>query len=98
MPDFYWRQLRDWKGSSHFEFRGPDDLERFARLCSATLARAHARTGDAIAIAAYLGKGSVFDRAVTSFAAGYAAQNRADFERFVAANEGPASRSSPSAN
>lgn len=85
MPDFYWRQLRDWKGSSHVEFREPEDLERFARFCSATLARAHARSGDAIAIAAYLGSSDVFDRAVTSFAAGYAAQNLADFEQFVAA-------------
>ena len=84
-PDFYWRQLRDWKGSSHIEFREPGDLELFARLCSATLARAHARSGDAIAIAAYLGKADVFDRAVSSFAAAYAAQNLIDFEQFVAA-------------
>ncbi|HTD51000.1 MAG TPA: DUF2252 domain-containing protein [Acidimicrobiia bacterium] len=84
-PDFYWRQLRDWKGPSNIEFREPDDLERFARLCGATLARAHARSGDAIAIAAYLGKNDVFDRAVTSFSASYAKQNLADFERFGAA-------------
>ena len=88
MPDFYWRQLRDWKGSSNVDFGEPDDLERFARLCSATLARAHARSGDAIAIAAYLGKNDVFDRAVASFAAAYAAQNLADFERFAAADGG----------
>jgi uncharacterized protein (DUF2252 family) len=89
-PDFYWRQLRDWKGSSHVGFPEPDDLERFARLCSATLARAHARSGDAVSIAAYLGKRDVFDRALTSFALAYAAQNVADFNTFVAANETPA--------
>jgi len=97
MPDFYWRQLRDWKGSGRIEFAEPDDLERFARLCGATLARAHARSGDAIAIAAYLGKNDVFDRAVTSFAAGYAKQNLADFEHFVAANKAKEDRSSPNA-
>jgi uncharacterized protein (DUF2252 family) len=86
MPDFYWRQLRDWKGSSRVELREPTDLERFARLCGATLARAHARSGDAVAIGAYLGKSDAFDRALTSFAVSYAAQNLADFEAFAAAS------------
>ncbi|MGZ4374195.1 MAG: DUF2252 domain-containing protein, partial [Gaiellaceae bacterium] len=82
-PDFYWRQLRDWKGSSNIVLDEPLDLERYGRLCGATLARAHARSGDAIAIAAYLGKSDVFDRAVAAFAARYAAQNLADFHAFV---------------
>jgi hypothetical protein len=55
------------------------------QLCGATLARAHARSGDAIAIASYLGKNDAFDRAVSAFSAAYAEQNRADFAAFVAA-------------
>jgi uncharacterized protein (DUF2252 family) len=84
-PDFYWRQLRDWKGSSSVELGDPLDLERYARLCGATLARAHARSGDAIAIASYLGKNDAFDRAVSAFSAAYAEQNLADFAAFDAA-------------
>jgi uncharacterized protein (DUF2252 family) len=83
-PDYYWRQLRDWKGSVDLEVGGPSDLERYARLCGAVLARAHARSGDAVATAAYLGKSDTFDRALTSFAATYATQNRADYEAFIA--------------
>jgi uncharacterized protein (DUF2252 family) len=83
-PDFYWRQLRDWKGSSHVVLDEPLDLERYGRLCGATLARAHARSGDAIAIAAYLGKSDRFDRAVAAFGARYAVQNLADFQAFTA--------------
>jgi predicted alpha/beta hydrolase len=55
----------------------------YARLCGATLARAHARLGDRVAIAAYLGKGDVFDRAVADFSVAYADQNERDFEAFV---------------
>ncbi|MCU1464956.1 MAG: hypothetical protein JWM72_884 [Actinomycetia bacterium] len=84
-PDFYWRQLRDWKGSSHVVLDDPLDLERYGRLCAATLARAHARSGDAIAIAAYLGRSDRFDRALAEFAAKYAVQNLADFRGFTAA-------------
>jgi hypothetical protein len=83
-PDFYWRQLRDWKGPSNIVLDEPLDLERYGRLCGATLARAHARSGDAIAIAAYLGKSDNFDRALAAFAAQYAGQNLADFRAFVA--------------
>jgi uncharacterized protein (DUF2252 family) len=84
-PDYYWRQLRDWKGSFDLEAGDPIDLERYAQLCGAVLANAHARSGDAVAIAAYLGKSDTFDRAVTSFAAAYATQNRADYDAFTAA-------------
>jgi hypothetical protein len=57
----------------------------YARICGETLARAHARSGDSIAIAAYLGKGDAFDRSIADFAASYAAQNEEDFARFTAA-------------
>ncbi|MEA2637233.1 MAG: hypothetical protein QOE18_290 [Chloroflexota bacterium] len=84
-PDYYWRQLRDWKASLDLEVGEPLDLDRYGRLCGAVLARAHARSGDAVAIAAYLGKSDTFDRALTSFAAAYATQNLTDYEAFVGA-------------
>src|SRR5258706_15425332 len=83
-PDYYWRQLRDWKGSLDLMVGEPGDLERYARLCGSVLARAHARSGDAVAISAYIGMGDTLDRALTTFAATYAAQNRADHDAFVA--------------
>jgi Uncharacterized protein conserved in bacteria (DUF2252) len=66
--DFYVRQLWDGKGSAIIEAMNPRVLARYAKLCGWTLARAHARSGDAIAIASYLGEGQVFDRAMASFA------------------------------
>jgi hypothetical protein len=84
-PDYYWRQLRDWKVSIDLEVGEPTDLERYVRLCGATLARAHARSGDSAAIAAYIGSSETYGRAMTSFAAKYAAQNRTDYQAFVAA-------------
>jgi hypothetical protein len=83
--DFYGRQLQDWKGSLNIDIVEPVDLERYARVCGWKLARAHARSGDATAIAAYLGTSSTFDRAVTAFAETYATQNQADFDAFTAA-------------
>jgi hypothetical protein len=82
-PDYYWRQLRDWKGSADLERGEPGNGDRYARLCGAILARAHARSGDAIAISSYLGKSDTFDRSLTEFAERYAAQNRADYEAFI---------------
>ena len=83
--DYYVRQLHDWKGGVDIEtFRVPG-ATLYARLCGATLARAHARWGDRIAIAAYLGKGDAFDRAIADFAAAYADQNERDYEAFVKA-------------
>ncbi len=76
--DFYVRQLRDWKGVVDPSRMVPRGLRVFGELCGATLARAHARTGDRIAIAAYLGSGDVFDRAVADFAEAYADQNERD--------------------
>ena len=76
--DFYVRQLRDWKGIARPETMDPGTLGLFARLCGASLARAHARSGDPIAIAAYLGRGDRFDRALVRFARSYADQNERD--------------------
>jgi uncharacterized protein (DUF2252 family) len=81
--DYYVRQLHDWKGGVEVENFRPGGAELYARLCGATLARAHARSGDRIAIAAYLGRGDAFDRAVADFAVAYADQNERDFETFA---------------
>jgi uncharacterized protein (DUF2252 family) len=83
--DFYGRQLRDWKGSAEIERMTPKGLARYGRLCGWTLARAHARSGDRIAIAAYLGKGAVFDRALVEFSRAYAEQNERDYKALAAA-------------
>jgi uncharacterized protein (DUF2252 family) len=78
--DFYVRQLWDGKGSAEVEMMGPSELEIYGRLCGWTLARAHARTGDRIAIASYLGRGRTFGRAMTEFAESYADQNQSDYD------------------
>jgi hypothetical protein len=61
--DFYVRQLQDWKGGANIEEAAPEGMVKYGRMCAWTLARAHARCGDRIAIAAYLGSGAVFDEA-----------------------------------
>ncbi len=81
----YWRQLRDMKGSVDVETMRPFGLTFYARQCGWTLARAHARSGDPIAISAYLGKSDKFDQAITDFSARYADQNERDYEAFLAA-------------
>ncbi|MFJ5924593.1 DUF2252 domain-containing protein [Kitasatospora sp. NPDC092948] len=81
--DFYVRQLRDWKGIVVAEDLLPSGMEAFGEVCGFTLARAHARSGDRIAIAAYLGKGDVFDRALVSFAEAYADRNERDHRALV---------------
>jgi uncharacterized protein (DUF2252 family) len=83
--DFYVRQLWDWKTSVDLEAIVPRGLELYARACGWTLARAHARSGDRIAIAAYLGKGDAFDRAVADFATAYADLNEKDHAALGAA-------------
>ncbi len=83
--DYYLRQLHDWKGSADIESFRPEGATLYGRLCGATLARAHARWGDRIAIASYLGKGEVFDEAVANFASAYADQNETDYAALVAA-------------
>jgi uncharacterized protein (DUF2252 family) len=76
--DFYVRQLRDWKGSAEVETLLPEGMRAYGELCGWTLARAHARSGDPVAIAAYLGAGPAFDVAVGEFARRYADRNEAD--------------------
>ncbi len=84
-PDVYVRQLHDWKGSADIERMRPEDLTAYGALCAWTLARAHARSGDRIAIAAYLGSGAAFDQALAVFAEAYADQNERDYQALVAA-------------
>jgi uncharacterized protein (DUF2252 family) len=83
--DFYDRQLRDWKVSADIERMMPRGMVVYAGLCGWTLARAHARSGDRIAIAAYLGKSDTFDSAVADFAETYADQNELDHAALAAA-------------
>ena len=78
--DFYIRQLRDWKGSADTDRMTPQSMAVYGRLCGWTLARAHARSGDRIAIAAYLGSGKSFDNAIASFSESYADQNQRDYD------------------
>lgn len=78
--DFYVRQLRDWKGSANVDTMPVGGMTAYARICGATLARAHARSGDRIAIGSYLGKSDAFDRALADFSAAYADQNERDYE------------------
>jgi len=82
---FYWRQLRDMKGSVVIEEMTPLGLTLYGQLCGWTMARAHARSGDPVAIAAYLGRGDTFDRAITDFSERYADQNERDYREFTAA-------------
>jgi uncharacterized protein (DUF2252 family) len=82
---FYWRQLRDMKGSVEIETLRPVGLTLYARICGWTLARAHARSGDPVAIAEYLGDSDAFDQSITSFSERYADQNERDYGEFVQA-------------
>jgi hypothetical protein len=83
--DFYVRQLWDWKGSADVASLGAAALRGYGQTCSWTLARAHARSGDRVAIAAYLGRSDAFDRAIASFASAYADQNERDHEALLTA-------------
>ena len=78
--DFYGRQLKDWKGSAEIEQMVPKGLATYGKLCGWTLARAHARSGDRIAIASYLGSGDVFDRSILEFSDAYSEQNERDYQ------------------
>jgi uncharacterized protein (DUF2252 family) len=82
---YYWRQLRDMKGSIDVESMAPAGMAFYADVCAWTLARAHARSGDPVAIASYLGGGDRFDRAMTDFAERYADKNERDYEAFCEA-------------
>jgi uncharacterized protein (DUF2252 family) len=79
--DFYGRQLKDWKGSAETEQMVPRGMAAYGKLCGWTLARAHARSGDRIAIASYLGSNDSFDRAILEFSEAYAEQNARDYKR-----------------
>ena len=82
---FYWRQLRDMKASADIDNMQPFGLTFYARLCGWTLARGHARSGDPIAMAEYLGTDDTFDRAIADFSEAYAVQNQKDYDAFVEA-------------
>jgi hypothetical protein len=81
--DYYVRQFHDWKGGIDVEALEVTGATVYAEICGATLARAHARWGDRIAVASYMGKGDGFDRAIASFAAAYGDQNDRDYAAFV---------------
>jgi uncharacterized protein (DUF2252 family) len=81
--DFYVRQLRDWKFSVDITALAPGGMRLYGELCGWTLARAHARSGDRVAIASYLGGSDVFDRAITEFAGRYADQNERDYRSLL---------------
>jgi uncharacterized protein (DUF2252 family) len=83
--DFYVRQLKDWKFSVPIELIPPQGMALYARLCGWTLARAHARSGDRVALAAYLGGSDKFDQAIAGFAETYADQNELDYAALQAA-------------
>jgi len=83
--DFYVRQLKDWKGSAEIEQMVPKGMATYGKLCGWTLARAHARSGDRIAIAAYLGNSDTFDRAIVDFSKAYADQNERDYQALTEA-------------
>jgi uncharacterized protein (DUF2252 family) len=83
--DFYGRQLKDWKGSAEVETMVPQGMGIYGQMCGWTLARAHARSGDRLAIAAYLGNGDSFDRAIVRFAEASADQNERDYKALVEA-------------
>jgi hypothetical protein len=82
---YYWRQLRDMKGSLLVEAMLPFGLTFYARICGWTLARAHARSGDPVAIAEYLGDSDAFDKSITDFSERYADQNEHDYQQFATA-------------
>jgi uncharacterized protein (DUF2252 family) len=82
--DFYFRQLWDWKVSADLETITPEAMKVYAQMCGWTLARGHARSGDRVAIAAYLGSGRVFDEAIADFSVAYADQNERDYEAVTA--------------
>jgi hypothetical protein len=83
--DYYLRQLRDWKLSAEIGDMSPRSMDVYARLCGWTLARAHARSGDRIAISAYLGSSTKFENAIADFAETYADQNGRDHAALAAA-------------
>lgn len=86
--DFYVRQLRDMKGGFDIATMVPEGMRVYARLCATALAKAHARAGDPVAIAGYLGSGTTFGEAIVEYGLGYEKQNRADYERVLQSRSG----------
>ena len=80
---YYVRQLKDMKASSDLSKFDPDDMRRYAKICGAVLAHAHARSGDPVMISGYIGSGSVFPDAVADFAVAYAGQNARDYQAYL---------------
>jgi uncharacterized protein (DUF2252 family) len=93
--DYYVRQLRDWKFSLDIDAMVPTGMRMYGALCGWTLARAHARSGDRIAIASYLGGSDVFDAAIAEFASAYADQNERDYAALITAIESEKIRAEP---
>ena len=85
--DYYIRQLRDWKGAAVVETMAPATMGIYAAMCAQSLARAHARSGDRIAIASYLGGSDAFDQAIAEFSEAYADQNERDYDALVQAEQ-----------
>ncbi len=85
--DYYVRQLRDWKGAAILETMAPNTMAVYGRLCGWTLARAHARSGDRVAIASYLGSTDLFDHGIAEFSESYADQNERDYDALVQAEK-----------
>jgi uncharacterized protein (DUF2252 family) len=85
--DYYFRQLWDEKGAANVESLYPQGMKIYGQVCGYTLARAHARSGDPIALSGYLGSGASMARALTTFAVAYADQNEADYREFVGRQE-----------
>lgn len=83
----YWRHFRDWKGSVQLEQLDDEGLDRYGRLCAVTLAKAHARSGDRTALAAFMAEGKRFDQAIAASGMAYAEQSKRDFQRFLSALE-----------
>jgi uncharacterized protein (DUF2252 family) len=83
--DYYIRQLQDWKGSVDTDHAIPQGMKAYGELCGHTLARAHARSGDRIAMASYLGSSTAFEKALARFAEAYADQNERDYDVFATA-------------
>jgi hypothetical protein len=82
----YWRHFRDWKGSVLLESLDSGGLDLYGKLCGATLAKAHARSGDRMALAAYMATGRRFDEGIAAYGLAYAAQSQRDYQRFLAAS------------
>ena len=85
--DFYVRQLKDWKGSAVVEEMAPGRMAYYGQVCGSTLARAHARSGDRVAIASYLGAKDAFDQARRRLREAYADQNERDYDALVRAEK-----------